>query len=166
MLRVVGLVLLASVVAIPLDVLPAAPVTWLAVAALGVGAVGVVTRSIVLTTMAGTVALIDYAVALLLAPPAGAMLGGLALGAALVLLLAVVHFAERASDAELGAGVMTAQLRQWLGTVGLGVAVALGLLVSAAALAGAVAGAALPVVVIASSLGAALAVAGVVMLVR
>ena len=63
-------------------------------------------------------------------------------------------------------GVMAAQLRQWLGTVLLGVVVALVLLAGAAAIAGAVVGASLPVVVITASVGAALVVAGVVRLVR
>jgi hypothetical protein len=165
-LRLVAAALLAIVVAIPFGILPAAPVTWLAVVALGVGGAGVITRSTTVVTVAGAVALIGHAVALLLARPTGALLDGLALGAALVLLLAVVHFAERAADADLGAGVMAAQVRQWLGTVLLGVVVALALLAGAAAIAGAIIGATLPVVVIAATIGAALVVAGVVVLVR
>jgi len=166
MLRLVALALLAIVAAIPLGVLPAAPVTWLVVTALGVGGAGVITRSLTLVTIGGTAALIGHAVALLLARPTGAMLDGLALGVALVLLLAVVHFTERVAGADVGAGVVAAQIRQWLGAVLLGVVMALVLLAGAAAIAGAVVGATLPVVVIAASVGAALVVAGVVALVR
>jgi hypothetical protein len=166
MLRLVGFVVLAIVVAIPLGVLPAAPVTWLVMAALGIGSAGVIARSITLATIAGATALIAYAVALLLARPTGTMLDGLALGAALVLLLAVVQFAERSAGADLGPGVMAAQLRQWLGTGLLGVVAALLLVAGAAAIASGIVGATLPMVVIAASIGAALVGAGVVVLVR
>jgi len=90
---------------------------------------------------------------------------GIALGATLVLLLALVHFAGRVHGAAVGGPVVAAQVRQWLVIVAAGVVAGLVLSAAAAALGGALRDAALPVVAVAAALGALLAVAGVIALV-
>lgn len=166
MLRLGAALLLIVLVAIPLAVLPAAPVTWLIAGALGVGGAGVAGLSVGLVVTGGTLALIAYALALVLARPGVDVLAALLVGAALTLLPVLVHFAERTRGAHLGAGVVTGQLRQWLGGVMAGGVAALVLGAGAVALGTGLAGATLPVIVIAGVVGAALAVAGVVALVR
>jgi len=166
MMRLAAMVLLAILAALPLAVQPsAAPVTWLATAALVVGGVGVIAWSVPLATAAGSLALIAYALALVLAGPAADPLAAIALGSTLALLLALVHFAARARGAALGPSVIASQVRQWLAVVALGAAVA-GVLMAAALPVGiALRSATLPVVLIAAALGAVLTVGGVIALV-
>jgi hypothetical protein len=108
---------------------------------------------------------IAYALALVVAGPAAEPLGAIALGASLVLVLALVHFGARVRGAVVGASVITGQARQWLAVVGLGIVAAVVLTAAAAPLGGALRGATLPVVVIAAALGAVLTVGGVIALV-
>jgi hypothetical protein len=166
MMRLAALVLLAVLAALPLGVRPSTPpVTWLATAALVVGGVGVIAWSVPLVTAAGSLVVIAYALALVMAGPAADSVTPLALGATLVLLLALVHCGGRVRGAALGPRVIAAQARQWLAVVGLGVAVAVVLVAAAAPLGGALRRATLPVVVIAAALGAVLTVAGLIALV-
>ncbi len=166
MMRPAAVVLLLVLAALPLSVRPSAPpVAWLAAAALAVGGVGVIAWSVPLVTAAGSLALIAYALALVVAGPAADPLAAIALGATLVLLLALVHFAGRARGATLGPSVVTAQARQWLAVAGLGAVVAVVLIGAAAPLAGALRSAALPVVVTIAAVGALVTVAGVIALI-
>jgi hypothetical protein len=165
MMRLAALVLLAVLAALPLGVRPATPpVTWIAAAALVVGGLGVIAWSVPLVTAAGSLVVIAYALALMAAAPAVEPLPAIALGATLVLLLALVHFGSRVRGALLGPGVIAAQARQWLAVAGLGVAAAVGLTAVAAPLGGALRGATLPLVLAAAALGAVLTVAGVIAL--
>ena len=156
---------MAVLVAIPLAVRPAAPVTWLAMLALGVGGAGVIVLSVPIVTTGASLALFAYAAALVLAGPAVDPVAAIAVGATLVLLLALVHFAGRVRGAALGPAVNAAQVRHWLMIVALGVAVAAALTAGGVVLGPALGGASLPVVVVAAALGALMTTAGVIALV-
>lgn len=163
MMRLAAVVLLVVLAALPLSVRPSAPpVAWLAVGALAVGAAGVAAWSVPLVTAAGSLAVIAYALGLVIVRPEVDLVTPLALGAALVLLLALVHLAARARGAGLAPSVIAAQVRRWLAVVGLGVGTAVALVAVAGPLGAALRGAALPVVIAASALGALVAVAGVI----
>jgi len=163
MLRLAAVVLLLVLTALPLSVGPASPpVAWLAWAALAVGGVGVVAWSVPLVTAAGVLTLIAYALALVIAGPAANPVAAIALGATVVLLLALVHFAGRARGAALGPSVIAVQVRGWLAVAGLGAAAAAGLLAAAGPLGVALRGATLPVVVGLAALGVLMTVAGLV----
>ncbi len=165
MLRLAAGVLVAVLVAIPLAVRPAAPVTWLAILALGVGGAGVIVLSVPIVTTGASLALIAYAVALVIAGPAVDPVAAIAVGATLVLLLALVHFAGRAHGAALGPAVVAAQVRHWLVIVGLGAAAAAALTAGGVVLGPTLRGTSLPVVVVAAALGAVMTTAGVIALV-
>lgn len=166
MMRLAALVLLAVLAALPLGVRPSTPpVAWIATVALVVGGVGVVAWSVPLVTASGSLVVIAYALALVVAGPAADALTAIALGATLVLLLALVHLGGRVRGATLGASVIAVQARQWLAVVGLGIVAAIGLGAAAGPLGGALRSATLPAVVIAAALGAVLTVAGVIALV-
>jgi hypothetical protein len=164
-MRLVAVLLVAVLVAIPLAVLPAAPVTWLATLAFGVGSAGVIVRVTPIVTAGASLALIAYAVALVTAGAAADPVTAVAFGSTLVLLLALVHFAARVHDAAVGPGVITVQLRQWLAIVALGIVAAVGLTAGGAVLGATLRGASLPVVVVAAALGALMTTAGVIALV-
>ena len=165
MIRLAAAVLLAVLAAVPVSVMPSPPVTWLAGGALVVGGAGVIARVVPLVTAGASLALIGYALALVIARPAMNAVAASALGATLVLLLALVHFAGRVRGAALGPRVVAGQLRQWVAVAALGGGAALALTAVAAALRAALPGVALPIVVIAAALGALMTVAGVVALV-
>lgn len=166
MMRLAALVLLVVLAALPLDVRPSTPpVAWITTAALVVGGVGVVVWSVPLVTAAGSLVVIAYALALAIAGPAADVLTAIALGAVLVLLLALVQLGGRVRGAALGPSVIAVQVRQWLAVAGLGVVVAVVLGAVAAPLGGALRSATLPMVMIAAALGAVLTVAGVIALV-
>lgn len=165
MIRLATAALVAILVGIPLAILPAAPVTWLAVVALVIGTIGALVLSVAFVTAGASLTLIAYAVALALARPAADPIASVVLGGTLVLLLALVHFANRIEGAVVGPGVVAGQIRHWLAIVALGVAAAAALTLGGAALGPALVGATLPVVVVAAALGALLAVAGVISLV-
>jgi hypothetical protein len=116
-------------------------------------------------TAAGSLVVIAYALALVVAGPAAEPLAAIALGAALVLVLALAHLGARVRGAVVGASVIAAQARQWLAVVGLGIVAAVALTAAAAPLGVVLRGATLPVVVIAAALGAVLTVGGVIALV-
>jgi hypothetical protein len=118
-----------------------------------------------LVSAGGAIALIAHALALVAGRAPADPLGAVALGAALVVLLAVVHFAGRVRGAALGPGVLAAQVRHWLSVAGAGALAGLGLTLGAVLLAPTRLGATLPVVAVAGVLGVLLAVAGVVSLV-
>jgi hypothetical protein len=166
MMRLAAAVLVAVLVAFPVSVMPAPPVTWLAVVALAVGGAGVVALSVPLVTAGAALALVAYALALVIARPEADSAAAIVFSALLVVLLALVHFAGRVEGAALGPAVVVSQLRQWLVVVTLGVVAAAVLAAGAAALGPVLAGAGLPLVVVAVALGALLAAAGVVALVQ
>lgn len=167
MMRLAALVLLAVLAALPLSVRPSVPpVAWLATVAVVVGGVGVIGWSVPLVTAAGSVVLIAYALALVVAGPVAEPLAAIALGSTLVLLLALVHFGGRVRGAVLGPSVVAAQARQWLAVVGWGAVAALVLTQVATPLGAALRSASsLPMAVIAAAIGAVLTVAGVIALV-
>lgn len=165
MMSLVALVLMAVLVAIPLAVLPAAPVTWLAIVAFGIGGVGVIVRSRPIVTAGAALALIAYAVALVTAGVVAHPVPAVAFGSTLVLLLALVHLSARVHGAALGPAVIAVQIRHWLGVVALGVVAAIGLTAAATLLGAMLRGASLPLVVAAAALGALMTTAGVIALV-
>jgi hypothetical protein len=165
MMRLAAAVLVVVLVAFPLTLRPSPPITWLAGAALIVGGAGVAALSVPLTTGGAALALIAYALALVIVRPPFGPGAAIAVGATLVLLLALVHFAGRVQGAAISLRVVATQARQWLAIVAIGSVVAVGLQAAAAALTIVLHGAALPVVVVAAALGAALVVAGVIALV-
>lgn len=164
MTRVAAAVLVSFVVAFPLGVLFAPPITWLAAAALVVGGAGVALLSVPLVTAGASIALIAYTLALLVAEAPVDLLAAVMLGTMLVLLLALVHFASRAQGAAVAVAVIVAQIREWLSVATAGVVAAVVFSAGGAAVSGALRGAALPVVVLAAALGALLTVAGVIAL--
>ena len=166
MMRLVAAALVLVVAAFPLAVYPAAPVTWLVLAALLAAGPGVALLWVPLATAGGALALIAYAVALLIAGPAVDLVSATALGVTLTLLLSIVNFGARVEGAGLGPSVMAAQVRDWLVVAGLGVITVAVLAAAGAAVAGALRGAALPVMIAAAALGAAVSVAGAVALMR
>jgi len=165
MMRLAIAVLVVLVAGIPLAIVPAAPVTWLALAAAAAGGVGALVLSVSLVTAGASLSLVAYAVALTVAGPVADPVVSVVLGGALVLLLALTHFAQRTEGALLAPGVVAGQIRHWLAVVGLGVAVAAALTLGGAVLGPVLVGATLPVVVVAAALGAVLTVAGVIALV-
>ncbi len=165
MMRLAAAILIAVLVTVPLLLRPSPPITWLAVAALLVGAAGVVALSVPLVTASAALAVVAYALALVIVRPPLGPGAAIAFGAILVLLLVLVHFAGRARGAAVSPRVVVTQLRQWLAIIAIGAVVAVGLQAAAAALAAGLRGAALPVVVVAAALGALLVVAGVIALV-
>ena len=160
MMRLAAAIPIAVLVALPLAVLPSPPVTWLAVSTLVVGGAGLVALSVPLVTAGASLALIAYTLALVIARSAVDPVSAIALGATLVLLLALVHFAARVRGAAIGRAVLATQIRHWLAVVAVGVLAATGLTAAAAALGGALNGASLPVVVVTAALGALVTVAG------
>ena len=165
MMRLAAVVLVAVVAGIPLEILAAPPVTWLAGAALVIGSVGALALSMPLVTAGASLALIAYTLALTAARPVADPIASVVFGGTLVLLLALVHFAGRIDGALVGPGVIAGQLRRWLGIVALGAVAAGGLAVGGAVLGPILVGASLPVVVVAAAMGAVLTVAGVIALV-
>ena len=164
MMRLAAAVLVAIVAGFPLAVMSGPPVSWLVGTSLGVGGAGGVLLSVPLVTVGGSLALIGYAVALLIARPPIDPLAAAGFGATLMVALALVHFAGRVDGAVLGPAVVATQVRHWLAVAATGVVAAIALTAGAAALRAALAGATLPVVVVAATLGALLTVAGVIAL--
>lgn len=165
MIRLAAAVLLAAVAALPVSVMPSPPVTWLAGGALVVGGAGVIVRVVPLVTAGASLGLIAYALALVIARPALSAVAASALGAALVLLLALARFGAGVRGAALGPRVVAGQLRRWLTVAAVGAGAAVALAAVAAALRAPLQGVALPVVVIAAAVGALMTVAGVIVLV-
>jgi hypothetical protein len=164
-MRLAALALLVVVLAFPVAAYPAAPVTWLALAALLAGIAGVTLAWVPLVTVGGTLALIAHAVALLIARPATDVAGAITLGTAVTLLPLVVHFTARTTGAGVGAGVVAAQVREWTRVMAAGIVLAAALATGGAMLAAVVQRASLPVVIAVAALGAGTATAGVVALV-
>jgi hypothetical protein len=164
-MRLAGVALVAIVVAFPLATLPAAPVTWLAGAALVVGVLGVSALSVPLAAAGAAIAMVAYALAIVIGQPPADPSASAAFGATLVLLLALVHFAGRIHGAAVGPGVVAGQVRHWLGVGAAGVLAALGISLGGAALGPLLLGATLPIVIVAAALGAVLTAAGVIALV-
>ncbi|MGH7366048.1 MAG: hypothetical protein ACREK9_06515, partial [Candidatus Rokuibacteriota bacterium] len=135
MMRLAAAVLLAILTALPLSVRPSSPpVTWLVSGALVVGGAGVIAWSVPLVTAAASLVLVAYALALVIAGPAVDPVAAIALGATLVLLLALVHFGGRVRGAALGPSVIASQVRHCLAVVVAGAAAAVGLTAAAAPL--------------------------------
>jgi hypothetical protein len=165
-MRLAAVVLLAVLAALPLGVRPVSPpVTWIVTVALALGGVGVIMWSVPLVTAAGSLVVVAYALALVIAGPVAEPLSAIALGMTLVLLLTLVHFQGRVRGAALGPSVVAVQARQWLAVVGLGGAAAIALVAAAGPLGAALRSATLPMMVVAAAVGAVLTVAGVITLV-
>jgi hypothetical protein len=162
MLRPAAAILAVAVVAFPVAALPAPPVTWLAGVALVVLAAGVVTLAVPVVTAGASLALIADALALAIARPPVDPVAAIAFGTALVLLPTLVHLAGRARGATLGPGVVAAQIRQWLRLAACGVAAAAVLTFAAVALTRAWGSLTLPMVVVVATVGAVLAMLGII----
>jgi hypothetical protein len=165
MLRLTSAILVAVLVAFPVAVLPAAPVTWLAAVAFIVAAAGVALLSVPVVTAGASLTLIAHALALVVTRPPLDPVAATAFGATLVVLLALVHFASRVHGAAVGPAVIVGQIRQWLVIAGLGVGAAGALVVGGTVLGVVLGGTTLPVVIVAAALGALLAMAGLLALV-
>jgi hypothetical protein len=165
MMRFGAAALLAILTALPLAVLPAPPVTWVVGISLVVGGAGVIVPAVPLVSAGASLALVAYALALVIARPAMDPIGASGLGTALVLLLALVHFSGRVRGASIGPSVIASQLRRWLAVAAVGASTALVLTGGGVALRGFLAGRPLPVVVVAAALGAVIAAGGVIVLV-
>ena len=161
-LRLLALVPLVALIALPLGVVPGPPVSVLALVAGVLGAAGALLPAPPLATAGAVFALLEYALALVMAdaPPSAAR--ALAMGLAIMLYLAATHLARHAAPATLGPGVLRAVLRRWLEALALGAAGTAALTLTGHTLAAGLRGAALPAVVIVAAAGAALTVAGVV----
>jgi hypothetical protein len=164
MMRLAAGMLVVGLGVVPLAMWPAVPVTWLVVLALLVGGVGVVALSVPLVTVSASLALIAYTLALTITRMPIDPFTAIAVGAMIVLLLALVHFASGADGAIIGRSVITSQLRRWLLIVGAGAMAALALTVVAVGLAPVLAGGVLPVAIVIAALGALAAAAGVIAL--
>jgi hypothetical protein len=117
-----------------------------------------------LVTAGASIALVAHALALVLTRAPADPSVGAALGAALVLLLALVHFAARTHGAALGPGVVAGQVRQWLVVALAGFASAVALSVVATWLGPVLFGPSLPIVIVTGVLGAVLTAAGLIAL--
>jgi hypothetical protein len=166
MMRLAAAGLMTIVALFPLSVPGAPPVTWLVVAALVIGGAGALVLTVPLVTAGASIALVAHAFALVAARAPVDPLAAIGLGATLVVLLTLVHFAGRVRGAAVSGAVVASQVGQWLAVVAAGVVAALVLTAAGAALGGAFGATALPVVVVAAALGALLAVAGVLALLR
>ena len=164
MMRLAAAVLVAILVGFPVSVMPGPPVTWLAAVALVVAGAGVALLSVTLVTVGASLALIAYTIALVIVQPAVDPVAAIGVAVTLVILLALVHFADRVHGAALGPGVIATQVRQWMAIVAAGALAAATLTMVAALLGAALATATLPMVVAAAALGALLTVAGVIAL--
>ena len=86
MIRLAIAVLVALVVGTPLAILPAAPVSWLAIAAAVLGGGGVLALSVSLVTASASLSLIGYALAVWWARTAAEPIVSVILGGALYLM--------------------------------------------------------------------------------
>jgi hypothetical protein len=161
-LRLLPLAPLAVLIALPLGVFPDPPVSVVAAVAGVVAGAGALLRAAPLATAGAVLTLVDYAVALLLADARPDPARGVAMGLALVLFLAATHLALHAGPAALRPGVLRALVRHWIEALALGAAGAAALALAGQAVAGALHGAALPIVTVLAAGGALLAAAGVI----
>ena len=160
MTRVVAAALAVTACAVPLAVYPAAPVTGLVLLALGAQGLGIAVLAVPVVMAGGALALVAYAVALLIVQPPVNPPGAIALGASLTTLALIVQFAARTRGAALGPTVLATQAREWLRVAAAGVIGAAMLVVAATILAGVFRALALPWVIGAAALGALIAMAG------
>ena len=137
----------------------------LGLAAVVVGSAGTIARVVPLATAGGALALMAYTLALTVEEPVPHPLAGAAMGAGLLLLLALTHFAARTRGAAVEPRVAALLLRHWLPVLALGALAASALVVVGTLVALTLRGATLPTVVAAATLGAVAAVAGVIALV-
>jgi hypothetical protein len=163
--RLVAVALMAVLAGLPVTILPSPFLGALAGVALAIGGAGALMATVPLATAGGALALIEYTLALAIARPKPDPITATTLGVGLVLLLALVHLASATRGATLGAGVLGAQARHWLIVGALGALGAALFTVGGEVLALALRGAGLPFAVAVATLGALLAVAGVIALV-
>jgi hypothetical protein len=163
-LRLAALALLAALGAFPLAVLPGPPVSWVLAPAMLVAGAGVAALSPPLVTAGSALALVAFALALVIVRPEADPIAALGFGVVYVALQGLVHLAGRVRGAAVGRGVVMVQVREGLAILAVGVLVALGLTLAAAALRPTLAATGLPLVVGAGALGGLLAVVGVIAL--
>lgn len=160
-MRLVAILIAAALGGLPLTVLPSPVLGWLAVPGFVAGTAGVIARSVPLVTVSASLAMIEYALALVVAGAPVDVVTATGFGAALFVLLELAHLAGRMHGAAVGRAVIVLHLRHWMVIVALGAVTSVVLAIGATALRLAVAGTSLPLAVIASAVGALLAVAGV-----
>ena len=159
MIRGVAGLLALFVVGFPLFVAPGSGTELLGLAAATLCAGGIISLSIPLLAAGATLAVVEYAFASLVAGGPPDVLGALAFGAALALLLQTVGFAARFRGASVDPQVIRTQVRLWVGTGVAGVGVGLALAGGAGTVWLRLPSAAFPVV---AALGLVFAFAGVV----
>lgn len=161
LMRLVALLVVAALAGLPLAVLPSPVFAWLAVPGVAVGTAGVIVLSVPLVTVSASLAMIEYTLAVVVAGAPVDVVTATGFGAALFVLLEVVHLAGRMHGAAVGRTVIATQARHWLLIIVIAGTAAIALSVGASALRLVVAGTSLPFAVIASAAGALLAAAGV-----
>jgi hypothetical protein len=165
MIRVAASGLVVVLVGIPLVILPSTIVAWIAGASLVAGLVGAIVGSVALVTASVVIALIEYALALVVAQAPVDVATAIGFGVTLFLLLEIAHFAGRVHGAAVGPTVFAGELRAWVMIAAAGAIASGGLVVGGAALRVLVPGGGLPAVVVAGAVGALAAGAGVILLV-
>ena len=164
MTRLVALAVLAFVVGLPLTVLPSPHLGWLLVPAMLAGALGVVMLSVPLTTAGAALTLIAYTAALLIGRPRPDLVTATVFGIALVLLLTLVHFAQRVDGAAITRAVIRSEVREWLMIVAVGALAAVVLTMAGIAIRVLLPDVA-PAVAVAAAVGALVTVVGTIALV-
>jgi hypothetical protein len=126
-IRLVAGLLALFVVGFPLLVAPGSVTELVGLVAATLCAGGIISLSVPLLAAGATLAMAEYAFASLVAGGPPDVLGALAFGAALSLLLQTVGFAARFHGASVDPRVIRAQARIWVGTGVAGVAAGLAL---------------------------------------
>ena len=165
-LGVASCLIAGALAAIPLAIDASPFVRGLAVVVLVLWVGATALRSVPLATAACTLALVEYALALVIARTPVDVMTGAGVGLVMLLLLQLVHFRRRVHGAQVGRAVLRSQLVAWLTIAGLG-AVAAVLASAGGALLreGVLARAPLPAIVVASAIGAVATAAGVIALI-
>lgn len=159
MIRVTAGLLALFVVGFPLLRAPGSVTELLGLIAATLCAGGILSLSIPLLAAGAALAVVEYAFASLAAGGPPDVLGALAFGAALSLLVQTVGFAARFRGASVGPRVIRAQVRTWAGTGAAGIGIGLALAGGAGAVWLRLPSAAFPVV---AALGLVVAFVGVV----
>jgi hypothetical protein len=163
MMRLMALPLVAIIAALPLTVLPSPYLGWIAVPAFLLASAGAITLFPPLTTAGAGIALIEYSVALTVAASVPDVVAATVFGLAIVLLLALVHFAYRTQGAAVSSTVIRSQVREWLTITAIAILAVFVLAITASALRLALPATAIPLVV-GAALGGLVTVAAVVAL--
>jgi hypothetical protein len=159
MIQALPLIPIIVLVGVPVLVLPMSLIGTLGALAGLSCAAGTLGRARPLVTTGGSLALVQYALALSLAGGPPSLLGAAAFGVALVLVLDVTEFVRRFRRATLAPPAVWRQVRHWIGSTVTGALVAVALATVATALGVSGRGALSPLLAAIAALGT---VAGVI----